>query len=96
MIRRRVSVEMDPVIIVAIVVGIIILLLFVGAPIKSFRLIGQGAVKLLIGALLLFFLNAFGSLIGYHMPINAVTTGVAGFLGIPGIALLIAVEQIIL
>lgn len=85
---------MDPVI--AIVVGIIILLLFVGAPIKSLRFIGQGVMKLLIGALLLFFLNAFGSLVGYHMPINAVTTSIAGFLGIPGIALLIAVEQIIL
>jgi len=59
-------------------------------------LIGQGAMKLIIGALLLFFLNAFGSFVGYHIPINLVTTSVSGFLGIPGIALLIAVEQLIL
>nr|WP_209125769.1 pro-sigmaK processing inhibitor BofA family protein [Alkalihalobacillus sp. BA299] len=87
---------MDPILIVALIGGLIFFLLIVGAPIKPLRFVGQAAVKLMIGALFLFFLNAFGSLIGYHIPINMVTASVSGFLGIPGVVLLIAIEQFIL
>ncbi|WP_216831795.1 pro-sigmaK processing inhibitor BofA family protein [Alkalihalobacterium elongatum] len=87
---------MDPILIVALIGGLIFLLLIVGAPIKPLRFVGQAAVKLMIGALFLFFLNAFGSLIDYHIPINVVTASVSGFLGIPGLLLLIAVEQFVL
>lgn len=87
---------MPPIVIVSVVVAIILLLLIVGAPLQSLRWIGQGLAKLLIGALLLFFLNAFGTLVSYHVPINFVTAGVAGFLGIPGLILLIAVDYFII
>jgi len=87
---------MDNILIIALLSGLIFLLLVVGAPIKPIRFIGQGAVKLMIGALFLFFLNAFGSLIDYHIPINLVTASVSGFLGLPGVVLLIAIEQFIL
>ncbi len=89
-------VTMDPILIVSLVGGLIFLLLVVGAPVKPLHFVGQAAVKLLIGALLLFFLNAFGSLFDYHIPINAVTASVSGFLGIPGILVLVAIEQFIL
>ncbi|WP_078556434.1 pro-sigmaK processing inhibitor BofA family protein [Bacillus alkalicellulosilyticus] len=87
---------MDPILIVSLVGGLIFLLLIVGAPIKPLRFLGQAAVRLLIGALFLFFLNAFGSLFGYSIPINAVTASVSGFLGIPGVVLLIAIDYFIL
>ncbi|MEB1806356.1 MAG: pro-sigmaK processing inhibitor BofA family protein [Bacillaceae bacterium] len=87
---------MDPILIVALIGGLIFLLLIVGAPIKPLRFAGQAAVKLMIGALFLFFLNAFGSLIDYHIPINMVTASVSGFLGIPGVLLLVAIEQFVL
>ena len=51
---------MEPVVVISILGGLIILLLFIGAPLKPVRFIGQGVIKLLIGALFLFFLNAFG------------------------------------
>jgi len=87
---------MDPIIIVAIIGGIILLLLSVGAPIKPIRFIGQGLVKVMIGALLLFFLNAFGSTFDLHVPINLATSTVSGFLGIPGIVALVVIESFIL
>ncbi|WP_096202857.1 pro-sigmaK processing inhibitor BofA family protein [Bacillus sp. FJAT-45350] len=87
---------MDPVIIVSLLGGLIFLLLIVGAPIKPLRFLGQGAIKLMIGALFLFFLNAFGSVLDYHIPINLVTAGISGFLGVPGVVLLIAIEQFVL
>lgn len=87
---------MDPIIIISLLGGLIFLLLIVGAPIKPIRFFGQVAVKLMVGALFLFFLNAFGTLFDYYIPINFITAAISGFLGIPGLLLLIAVEQFIL
>ena len=82
----------EPIVIVGIIAGLIVLLLFVGAPIKPIRLIGQGAVKLIIGAVFLFFLNVLGNQVGIHVPINLATSAVAGILGIPGVATLAAID----
>lgn len=87
---------MDPVIVISVFVGVIILFLLVGAPLKPFRFIGQAFIKLAIGALLLFLLNAVGTSIDLRIPINALTTVVAGFLGIPGIAALAIIKYTIL
>ncbi|WP_019244536.1 MULTISPECIES: pro-sigmaK processing inhibitor BofA family protein [Bacillus] len=83
---------MEPIVVVSIIIAAILLLLFLGASIKPFRLFGTIFVKLVIGAMLLFFLNAFGSSIGLHVPINFVTTGVVGLLGIPGLLSLAAIQ----
>ncbi|MFT8322092.1 MAG: pro-sigmaK processing inhibitor BofA family protein [Bacillus sp. (in: firmicutes)] len=87
---------MSPVIIVSVVTGLIILLLVVGTPIKPLRIIGQGIIKIIIGALFLFFLNAFGNKYGIHIPINFATSSVSGLLGIPGVLALVAVQKYIL
>ncbi|MBA9029371.1 MULTISPECIES: pro-sigmaK processing inhibitor BofA family protein [Bacillaceae] len=83
---------MEPMVIVSVIAGLIVLLLFVGAPIKPIRLIGQGVVKLIIGAVFLFFLNVFGNQLGVHVPINLATSAIAGILGIPGVATLAAID----
>ncbi|MGM7703818.1 pro-sigmaK processing inhibitor BofA family protein [Pseudalkalibacillus sp. Hm43] len=87
---------MDPFWVFAIVCGLIVLLLVIGAPLKPLRWVGQAAVKLVIGALLLFFLNAFGTAINLHIPINLATASVSGFLGIPGLLALVAIQKFIL
>lgn len=87
---------MEPIIVLSILGGLILLLLVLGAPLKPIRWIGQGVIRLMIGALLLFFLNAFGSLVDINIPINIITASVSGFLGIPGLISLIAIEQFIL
>ncbi|HET7578703.1 MAG TPA: pro-sigmaK processing inhibitor BofA family protein [Bacillales bacterium] len=87
---------MQPIYVVALIGGLILLLLFIGAPLKPIRWIGGAVVKVLIGALFLFFLNIFGTSINLHIPINLVTTLVSGFLGIPGLCVLVAIKYIFL
>jgi inhibitor of the pro-sigma K processing machinery len=83
---------LEPVVIISIIIGLVLLLLFIGAPVKPIRYIGQGVIKLLIGAMFLFFLNTFGNQYGIHVPINFITTAISGFLGIPGLVALVAVQ----
>ena len=84
---------MEPIVIVAILGVVVLLLLFLGAPSKPIRLVSQGVVKLLIGALFLFFLNIMGNQFGIHIPINLVTSAVSGLLGLPGTAALVIIEM---
>lgn len=83
---------MQPIVIIAVFAGLVLLFMLVGAPIKPLRFVGQGITKLLIGALFLFFLNAFGNQFGVHVPINLVTSAVSGMLGIPGLCALVVIE----
>ncbi|WP_347548173.1 pro-sigmaK processing inhibitor BofA family protein [Pseudalkalibacillus hwajinpoensis] len=87
---------MDPILIIGLFVISIVLLLFIGAPLKPMRWVGQGLIKLAIGALLLFFLNTFGTPFDLHVPINPGTAAVTGFLGVPGLVALAAIELIII
>lgn len=84
---------MEPIIVIAVLGGLIVLLLFAGTPIKPVRFVGQAAIKILIGALFLFFLNAAGNRYGIHVPINFATSAVSGFLGVPGLFALVAIQQ---
>lgn len=84
---------MEPIVAIAILGFIILMVLFVRSPIKPIRLISQGVVKLIIGALFLFFLNIVGNQFGIHVPINLITSAVSGILGIPGVLALVAIEM---
>jgi inhibitor of the pro-sigma K processing machinery len=86
----------EPVIVISVLGGLIVLLLLMGTPLKPIRIIGQGLIKILIGALFLFFLNAFGNQFNIHVPINIMTSAISGFLGLPGLAALVAVQLWIL
>ncbi|GGH88793.1 pro-sigmaK processing inhibitor BofA family protein [Pullulanibacillus pueri] len=86
---------MNPVIIVSIIVGVIVLLLLFGTSFKPIRFIGQACIKLVIGALFLFLLNTFGSALSIHIPINTITTVISGFLGIPGVAAMVIIKYVI-
>ncbi|MEH7250095.1 pro-sigmaK processing inhibitor BofA family protein [Neobacillus niacini] len=87
---------MEPIIIISILGGLVLILLFSGAPFKPVRFIGQAVVKLLIGAILLFFLNTAGNSFGIHVPINFATSAVSGFLGIPGLVAMAAIQKFII
>ncbi|MFZ7946879.1 MULTISPECIES: pro-sigmaK processing inhibitor BofA family protein [Bacillaceae] len=84
---------MEPIFVISILGGLILLLLFSGAQFKPARFVGQASIKFLIGALLLFFLNVAGNRYGIHVPINFATSAVSGFLGIPGLFALVAIQQ---
>ncbi len=84
---------MEPIIVISVLGGLIILMLLFGAPFKPARFVGQAAIKLIIGALFLFFLNVAGNQYGVHVPVNFATSAVSGFLGIPGLFALVAIQH---
>ncbi|KLI01955.1 pro-sigma K processing regulatory protein [Sporolactobacillus inulinus CASD] len=63
-----------------------------GASAHPMRWIGKLAVRLVVGALLLFLLNVIGESFSMHIPINLATAAVSGLLGLPGLAALIIIK----
>ncbi|SKC91951.1 pro-sigmaK processing inhibitor BofA family protein [Maledivibacter halophilus] len=49
----------------------------------------------IIGGILLFVVNLIGKLIGFSIVINPITALIVGFLGIPGVIMLIFVKTLI-
>ncbi len=93
--ERGVMEFMGSVIFIGAIVALVALLFFSKTSFKPLRLIGRIAVKFVVGALFLFCVNLFGESVGIHVPINIVTTGVSGLLGVPGVAALIVIKQFI-
>ncbi|MRG87920.1 pro-sigmaK processing inhibitor BofA [Salinibacillus xinjiangensis] len=87
---------MNSYIIIGVILAVILLILIKGLPMRGLQYLSQGIVKVLIGALILFFINIFGANFGLHIPINLFTTVISGFLGIPGVASLFAIHFILL
>ncbi|MEH7557224.1 pro-sigmaK processing inhibitor BofA family protein, partial [Priestia megaterium] len=56
-----------PIVVVSFLIGLIILLLVTGGVEKMLRFIGNLSIKLIIGVLLLFFINIFGVQFGIHI-----------------------------
>jgi inhibitor of the pro-sigma K processing machinery len=88
--------RLNHIIIISGTLVIIGLLLFIGAPLKPFRFIGNSIIKVLVGALLLFALNMVGTQINLHVPINLITSSICGFLGMPGLFALAVIQMYII
>lgn len=86
------GVNLDPMIIILAIFGLIAFLLVVGMPGKALKWTGQAVMKVMIGAIFLFFLNAIGNQFGIFVPINFATSVVSGFLGLPGVAALTVIQ----
>jgi inhibitor of the pro-sigma K processing machinery len=86
---------MDYSIIIAYAFGLILLYIIgriVFVPVKfALKLIYNG----IIGGIMLWFLNIVGSYFGLHIGINPVTALVAGFLGVPGVILLVVLKYVL-
>ena len=87
---------MEPFFIIGLIVGLVALLFLWGVSPKPVRWIGLTAIKFIAGAILLVGVNLVGGSLGIHIPVNLVTTGVSGILGIPGIAALIVIKRFII
>ncbi|RJS62575.1 hypothetical protein CJ483_13685 [Bacillus sp. PK3_68] len=62
------------------------------SPVSPLKVIGILCVKLAVGACFLFLLNSFSGDYGLHVPINFVTSAVAGILGVAGVASLAIIQ----
>ncbi len=59
------------------------------------RLVVRLLFNAVVGGLLLWVANLVGGLVGLSAPINLVTALIAGFLGIPGVVLVIALRYVV-
>lgn len=62
---------------------------------KPLRLITKLIINSGVGLLLLLLVNYGGSFFGFELPVNIITILMAGFLGIPGILLLVCLQLLL-
>ena len=62
---------------------------------RPIRLMVKLALYSASGFLCLWLLNTVSGFTGFYLPVNAVTVFIAGFLGIPGIALITVLEIVV-
>lgn len=81
--------------ILAYAFGLILLYIIAKALILPLRVLLKLLYNAIIGGIILIFLNAAGGYIGVNIAVNPVTTLVVGFLGVPGIIMLLILKYII-
>lgn len=75
--------------IAALVVGAVLILKILTKPIRwIFKLLINAA----FGFVLLFLVNFFGDPVGIYINVNFINSLVAGFLGVPGVILLVVLQ----
>lgn len=83
-------------VLIAYAVGIIFLLIIGRLFLVPMRFILKLIYNALIGGIVLVIINYFGGYFGFHLPFNILTAFLVGFLGLPGIILLILLNYIFL
>lgn len=76
-------------------VGILLLYAVARLLLGPLRLVGKLIWNALLGGALLYVLNLLGDKIGITLPLNPISALVVGFLGIPGVILLLALQYLI-
>ena len=76
----------------AYLVGIIVLFLLGRAFITPVKILLKALYGTLTGALILIVINFIASYFDYHIALNVFTALITGFLGIPGVALLVILK----
>jgi inhibitor of the pro-sigma K processing machinery len=81
--------------IIAYVAGIIFLFILARLLLVPAKLILRLIYNALLGAVGIIVLNLVGSLFGFHLPLNIISAFVVGFMGIPGLLLIIVLRVLI-
>lgn len=79
-----------------IVVGFLLLVSASKSVLRPVRWVGILGLQVVIGAILLFFVNLLGDLADFHLPINPITALLVGFLRIPGLVALLVIKLFIM
>jgi len=75
----------------------LLVVIYIGAKVimKPVKLLWKVAINSVIGLVLLLLVNYSAARFGFVLPVNIITILVAGFLGIPGILLLICFQLLL-
>ncbi|MDI6871417.1 MAG: pro-sigmaK processing inhibitor BofA family protein [Bacillota bacterium] len=79
----------------AFLVGLLLLVLLGRVLFIPLRFIVRLLFNAAVGGVLLWLANLIGRHIGVSIPINPITALLAGFLGVPGVVLVVAVQYFI-
>ncbi|MFA5523212.1 MAG: pro-sigmaK processing inhibitor BofA family protein [Tissierellales bacterium] len=82
-------------VIIAYAVGLILLYLVGWLLIIPIRYLAKLIINGIIGGILLFLVNFLGGFVGLYIAINPLTAIIVGFLGVPGLILLIVLQYIL-
>ncbi|MGE5553742.1 MAG: pro-sigmaK processing inhibitor BofA family protein [Betaproteobacteria bacterium] len=82
-------------VVAAFLVGLLLLLILGRILFVPLKLVVRLLVNAAIGGLLLWVANLLGRYIGVSIPINPITALLAGFLGVPGVILVVAIQYFI-
>ena len=81
--------------IVAFILGLILLYFLARILFLPLRIVATLFYNALLGGVLLWATNLLGHYVALSIPINPITALAAGFLGIPGVILLVVLQAII-
>ncbi|MCF6095244.1 pro-sigmaK processing inhibitor BofA family protein [Microaerobacter geothermalis] len=82
--------------IIGIVIIFAVFILLTQSAFRPLKILGYGVIQLMVGAIMLFFVNLFGQLFNFSIPINPITALITGLLGIPGLATLVLIKLFII
>lgn len=78
---------------VTLMIPVLLAIFLVRMLLLPMKLICKLGIHGMCGFLCLWLLNSVSGFTGIYLPINAVTAAIAGFLGLPGIALIALLEM---
>lgn len=87
---------MDLNIIIAFGLGLLLIFIIGKVMLVPFKLVTKLMLNAVVGGIVLWVINYFGAMANFHIPLNPITALAVGFLGVPGIVLLIVIQQIIM
>ena len=81
--------------VVSFALGLMLLYLIGWLLLVPMRFLWRLLAGSLLGALALWLINHFGLLVGFSVPLNPFTALITGLLGLPGLALVIALTRLL-
>ena len=83
---------MDATTVIAYIFGLFLLYMLAYLLFVPLKIIMKLIYNAFVGGLLLWLVNLVGTYFGFGVPINPITALVAGFLGVPGVLLVMALK----
>jgi inhibitor of the pro-sigma K processing machinery len=80
---------------IAAIVVVVILYFVLKMFLKPIQLLWKLALNSVVGLVLLMIFNYLASYFAFFIPINIITILIAGFLGVPGVLLLVAFQYLL-
>lgn len=87
---------MDSYFLIAFGVGLLLIYIVGKAMMFPFKWVIKLIINAVVGGVVLWVVNYFGAMVNFHIPLNPITALTVGFLGVPGIVVLVVIQQIIM